>query len=254
MSSMSSVIRRSKAEARQAGCGFLPWREAPSVQERKPEAALVRDWEHKSVSQTLHEYVETFLCAPAARYGRDTMHALDVTGADVVLTDMALFGPSMAAEVRGVPRIGLMPNIYILPVRGIPPMGPGFMPARGPLGKLRDWVMRMIMTRLFNGGTRTLNRCRAGMGLPPIAGVIDQFLHVDRMLVLTSKSFDFRTEHLPRHVQYVGPVLDDPTWAPVTWQTPWPRDNSIPSCSWDSVPPSRIRGMSCAAAYRLFRH
>ena len=217
-----------EAEARQAGCGFLPWREAPSVKERKPEAALVRDWEHKSVSQTLHEYVETFLCAPAARYGRDTMHALDATGADVVLTDMALFGPSMAAEVRGFPRIGLMPNIYILPVRGIPPMGPGFMPARSPFGKLRDWVMRRIMTRLFNGGTRTLNHCRAELGLPPIAGVIDQFLHVDRMLVLTSKSFDFPTKHLPRHVQYVGPVLDDPIWAPVTWQTPWPRDNSDP--------------------------
>jgi hypothetical protein len=44
---------------------------------------------------------------------------------------MALFGPSMAAEVRGIPRIGVMPNIYILPARGLPPMGPGFMPGVG---------------------------------------------------------------------------------------------------------------------------
>jgi MGT family glycosyltransferase len=88
--------------------------------------------------------------------------------------------------------------------------------------------MRAIMTRLFNGGTRTLNRSRAELGLAPIAGVIDQFLHVDRLLVMTSASFDFPTEHLPAHVQYVGPVLDDPTWAPVNWETPWPRDNSDP--------------------------
>src|SRR4029079_662932 len=142
-----------EAEARQAGCGFLPWREAPSVKERKPEAALVRDWEHKSVSQTLHEYVTTFLWAPAARHGRDTMRAIDATKADVVLTDMALFGPSMAAEARGIPRIGLMPNIYILPVRGLPPMGPGLMPGRGLHGQLRDWLLRLIMTKLFNGGT-----------------------------------------------------------------------------------------------------
>jgi len=217
-----------EAEARQAGCGFLPWQEAPSVKERTPEASLVRDWEHKSISQTLHEYVDTFLCAPASRYGRDTMRALDKTGAGVVLTDMALFGPSMAAEVRGIPRIGLMPNIYILPVRGLPPMGPGFMPGHGPLGQLRDWLMRVIMTRLFNRGTRTLNRSRAEFKLAPIAGVIDQFLHVDRMLVLTSASFDFPTGHLPRHVQYVGPVLDDPAWTPAAWKAPWPGDNTDP--------------------------
>ena len=139
-------------EAKQAGCGFRAWQEAPSCAERTPEAALIRDWEQKSIMKSLHDYLESFLCGPAARYGRDTLRALDETRADVVLCDMALFGPSMAAEVRGIPRIGIMPNIYILPVKGVPPMGPGLMQARGPLGYFRDWVLRTMMTRMFNTG------------------------------------------------------------------------------------------------------
>lgn len=34
-----------------------------------------------------------------------------------------------------------------------------------------------------------------------------------RVLVLTSPSFDFATPHLPPNVRYVGPQLDDPSWA-----------------------------------------
>jgi len=215
-------------EARQAGCGFRAWEEAPSCATRTPEAALVRDWEQKSIMQSLRDYLESFLCGPAARYGRDTLRALDATGADIVLSDMALFGPSMAAESRGIPRIGLMPNIYILQVKGLPPMGPGLMPARGPLGYLRDWVLRTMMTRLFNTGTRSLNAARAEMNLPPIGGVIDQFLHLDRLLVLTSASFDFHSDHLSKHVVYAGPVLDDPTWSPGSWTPPWPAENTDP--------------------------
>ena len=66
------------------------------------------------------------------------------------------------------------------------------------------------------------------MKLPPIGGVIDQFLHVDRLLVLTSPSFDFHTDHLPKHVHHVGPVLDDPSWSPQSWQPPWPASNEDP--------------------------
>lgn len=213
-------------EALSAGLRFHPWREAPSCPARAPEAALLRDWEQKSILETLRAYLDSFLCGPAARYGRDTLRALDQTGADVVLTDAVLFGPSMAAAVRGLPRIALMPNIYILPVKGLPPMGPGFMPARGPLGHLRDWALRTLMTWMFNSGAPRLNQARAEMGLPPIAGVIDQFLDVDQLLVLTSADFDFHTDHLPSNVRYAGPVLDDPSWSTPgdAWEPPWPSD------------------------------
>ena len=216
-----------EAEALAAGCSFRPWREAPACAARTPEAALIRDWEDKSMMQTVNEYVETFLCGPAPRYARDTLQALDETGADVVLCDWVMIGASMAAEARGVPRIGLMPNTYILPVKGIPPMGPGLSPARGPIGHARDWAMRTMMTKMFNRGTATTNKARAELGLPPIAGLIDQFLNVDEFLVLTAEAFEFPSAHLPANVRYVGPVLDDPTWADDS-SVQWPTGNDGP--------------------------
>jgi MGT family glycosyltransferase len=48
------------------------------------------------------------------------------------------------------------------------------------------------------------------------------------VLVLTAQAFDFRGDHLPANVKYVGPVLDDPAWAGSAWTPPWPSDNHDP--------------------------
>ena len=217
-------------EARAAGCGFSAWEEAPSCAARTPEAALIHDWEDKSMMESLRTYLEDFLCGPAARYARDTLRVIDEVGADVVLCDMVMIGPSMAAELRGLPRFSLMPNIYMFPVKGLPPMGPGFMPARGPVGHLRDWVMRAMTAKMFNKGTPTLNKARAELGLEPIGSLLEQFLHVDRMFVLTAAAFEFPSEHFPANVMYVGPMLDDPAWsAPSTVSAlAWPAGNDDP--------------------------
>lgn len=219
-----------EAEAVAAGCGFTPWQEAPSCQARTPDAALIRDWEDKSMMQSMNEYLEDFLCRPAPRYARDTLRAFDDVGADVLLCDWVMIGSSMAAELRGIPRIGLMPNLYMFPVRGIPPMGPGFAPARGPLGHLRDWAMSAITTKMFNKGTNSVNEARAELGLAPVDALIDQFLNVDQLLVLTAAAFEFPSDHFPDNVRHVGPLLDDPTWsaAPVESAVSWPTGNNDP--------------------------
>ena len=221
-----------ESEAVAAGCTFHSWVEAPYCTARSPEAALVRDWEYKNPMKALHKYIDEFLCGPAPRYARDTLSVIDDIDADVVLCDVVMIGSSMAAEARGLPRIGLMPNIYILPTKGIPPMGPGFMPARTVFGHTRDAVMRFASTKAFNSGTGLVNQARSEIGLGPVESTIDQFLNVDRLAVMTSPSFDFETEHLPRHVRYVGPILDDPSWSTaasaVEWEAPWPVENTDP--------------------------
>lgn len=218
-------------EAAAAGCtSFQPWIEAPHCATRTPEAALVRDWEYKSPLDAIGKYVEEFLCAPADRYARDMLRALDATGADVVLCDFVLVGASMAAELRGVLRLGLMPNIYMFPVKGIPPLGPGLQPARGLLGHARDALMRAVMVRMFGRGTEKLNAARSRVGLDPVSHPIEQMLRVDEMLVLTSPSFDLQSPHMAGHVRYVGPVLDDPTWSGggAGWTPPWPENDRDP--------------------------
>jgi hypothetical protein len=75
------------------------------------------------------------------------------------------------------PRRGAAPGAsfcpWPLPLRSAdaPPFGPGLPPARGPLGRLRD---RLVRPLAFGTLERTMvppvNRTRAGLGLAPVAG------------------------------------------------------------------------------------
>ena len=118
----------------------------------------------------------------------------------------------------------LVHNIYLVPEPGKPAPGPGLLPARGLLGRARDAILSRAFLRLFNSGLPAVNRARAEQGLEPLRHTLDQLDHVDRVLVLTSESFDFHGTGHPSHVRYVGPVLADPSWAG-DWASPWPEND-----------------------------
>jgi hypothetical protein len=61
-------------------------------------------------------------------------------------------------------------------------------------------------------GLAMLNTARAGIGLPPLHDVFEQYRRLDRVLVLTSRSFDFAItqSELPANVRHVGPQLTLP--------------------------------------------
>jgi MGT family glycosyltransferase len=121
----------------------------------------------------------------------------------------------------------MMTNIWVLPTPGIPPIGPGFMPARGPLGRARDALLRRLVTRVFNRALPSLNAVRRDYGLGPVASTHAQMLRCDRMLVTTSPVFDLTSPAMPTNVRWVGPLLDDPAWSGA-WQSPWPADDGRP--------------------------
>jgi MGT family glycosyltransferase len=49
--------------------------------------------------------------------------------------------------------------------------------------------------------------------VPAVTEVFELFDRCDRLLVMTSPSFDFVPEVLPGNVRYTGPQLEDPAWA-----------------------------------------
>lgn len=49
----------------------------------------------------------------------------------------------------------------------------------------------------------------------------------DRVLLATSRAFDFPTERLPPALRYVGPLLDQPNWVG-DWISPWAVDDTRP--------------------------
>lgn len=135
-----------------------------------------------------------------------------------------MFGALIAGQAAGLPVAALVPNIWSIPVRGVPPLGGGFALAKGPLGRARDAALVTVTNRIFARGLPAVNAARAHHRLPPLTFFYDQVLTADRILVLTSPTFDYAAPYGPRNVRYVGPVLDDPTWAQ-PWTPPQPDDD-----------------------------
>jgi MGT family glycosyltransferase len=106
-------------------------------------------------------------------------------------------------------------------------MGSGAMPARSTLGHLRDTAMAAMFRRLFDSGLAPVNGTRSSLDLPPLQHTFDQHAHADRILLLSSEAFDFPGPSLPANVVYVGPQLEDPTWAE-PWVSPWSAADNRP--------------------------
>jgi MGT family glycosyltransferase len=205
----------------------MPWQRAPHRKTLLPEDDLLRDWETKSPFEMLRNFRDKFIAGPAPRYAADTLDAIDAISPDVVVTEYTIFGAFMAAEKRGLPAVGIVPNIWPLPAKGAPPFGPGFPLAKTILGKARDAFFRRLVSSTFDRALPTLNETRQKLGLEPIAAFFDQALQAQAFFVLTSAAFDFTSPFVPANVRYVGPVLDDPQWAE-PWTPPWPSENRDP--------------------------
>ncbi len=214
-------------EARAIGADHTPWVAAPHRKTRRPEDDIIKDYESTNPIKMIRTYIDSFVGRPAPEWAAETMAALEATRADVLVADMTIPATFMAAEKLGIPSMGYSPNIWMLPTPGIPPIGPGFAPARGPLGRARDWLMRALTHRAMSGATPYLNRARAAYGLPPVKTIYDQMLGADEVFLLTSPRFDFTSPAIPAKVRYGGPVLDDPAWCEA-WRSPWAADDSRP--------------------------
>ena len=209
------------------GATFAPWVAAPHRTSADPAEDLVRDWEATNPVEGLRRMRDRLIGGPAGAMAADTAGQIAAFSPEVVIADYFLFGAMIAAQGSGLPVAALVPNIWALPVRGVPPIAAGFPLARGPLGRARDAALVAVVNRVFAKGLPSLNAVRAEHGLAPLPSFYDQVLTADRILVLTSPAFDYAAPFVPGNVRYTGPVLDDPAWAE-PWTPPWPDDDPRP--------------------------
>jgi MGT family glycosyltransferase len=208
------------SEVRATGAVLRRWVLAPNRPDRRPENDPCRDWECKYPWQLVDRLIKTQFVGPAQRYSHDVSDAIDDTQPALVICSMFCLGGMVAAEAAGIPFDVLLPNIYLLPAKGMPAFGIGLLPARGALGRLRDRALNGFIEHLWDAkGLAGLNALRRRHGLSQVAHFLDQVHRARRQLILTSADFDFPGT-LPAGARYVGPVLDDPAWAEVTRWTP----------------------------------
>jgi MGT family glycosyltransferase len=195
------------------GAEHVPWERAPQRPNLDPQSAIIQDWDTSTPFQAFGRVRDGAMIGPAGLFAADVRAELHRRPADVVVGNFFVFGAQIAAEAEGVPFAFLVSNLLSFRGSGTPPLGPGLKPARGPLGRARDAALNRMMGRLFDKGLDELNGVRRANGLEPIASVLENFERADRLLLLTSRAFEYESYTPPANVRVVGPRLDDPAWA-----------------------------------------
>ena len=174
--------------------------------------AQIRAFEHGPPWRRIAAVRDRVLVTPIPRYAADVVAVAGLQGADVVLCE-GVPGIVVGALATGCPVAVLMPNIYLRPTAGRPPMGTGWSPGRHRLFQLRNTLAGKAYTRIIDTCVPAVNRAAAAYGVPPVAHTMDLYDRCARVLVMTSRSFDFAPDGLPGNVRYTGPQLEDPDWA-----------------------------------------
>ena len=201
-----------EASARSAGCGFTPWRDAPHLNSRAEQTAMIAAMEGRNpvrAAQAVKAYAGKDM---TSRFAGDVVATVRDSPVDAILAD-GLPGILIGAQSTGLPTAALLAQTYLRPTPGLPLPGTGWSPARSVPGRARDRLAPGTATWLLNRTLPRLNAVTARNGQSPLDDVFELFDRCSRVLVLTSPSFDFAAPRLPGNVRYVGPQLQDPGWA-----------------------------------------
>ncbi|HEY2535851.1 MAG TPA: glycosyltransferase [Solirubrobacteraceae bacterium] len=181
------------------------------------ETIELDDWQARNPLQSVRENTRVF-SARAEHDGPDLSRAIADTDPDALLVDINTWGGLMAAEAWGGPWAAFCP--FPLPLRSVdaPPFGPGFAPARGALGRVRDRIARpLVFGAVERLGRPALNEVRKRLGLAPIATVEEWFARAPLMLYMTAEPFEYPRRDWPENVVMIGPCAWDPPADPPPW-------------------------------------
>jgi MGT family glycosyltransferase len=158
----------------------------------------------------LRRAVRTF-CRRGPHEVAELRTAIAAVDPDVVLVDVNCFGGQAAAEQWGGPWGIWTPYPLPAPSRDVPPFGPGFPPARGPIGRARDAVARPLVSGQYERMlTAMAAEIRAGAGLPPVARGSELLTRPPLNIYLSAEPFEYPRRDWPANVRLVGPCEWEP--------------------------------------------
>jgi len=165
-------------------------------------------------------FADVFVGEAPARV-RDLRRILAEHSVDAMLSDGLMYGVGMAGELEGVPWATFGDGPLPFEEPDTPPFGPGLLPMRGPVGRLRNRLLSVVAARVvFRDAQRVYDRARADLGLPrdsrAVAGATGwPYLH----LQASTPAFEYPHRNLPGHVHWVGALRPDAPkdWVPPVW-------------------------------------
>jgi MGT family glycosyltransferase len=213
-----------ETSARSAGCTFSPWHEAPHFNSRGDRRAMIAALEADNPYRAFRAVKDYAGKAMSSRFARDVASTVRDFPVDAIMAD-ALPGILIGAQATRRPTAALVAQTYARPTPGLPLLGIGWSPGHSYLGKARDRLVPRMASRLLTPTLPRLNTVVEGYELLPLDHIFELFDRCNRVLVMTSPSFDFSAPQLPENVRYVGPQLDDPDWAA---EAKWQRQGTEP--------------------------
>jgi MGT family glycosyltransferase len=181
------------------------------------EAIEHDDFRGRTSTARLRRGLATF-AARAPEEVKDLRAAIADQRPDALLVDCATWGASAAAEAWGGPWAQWFPYPLPLSSRDAPPFGPGLPPARGPLGRLRDRLVRPLsISMLERASLPGFNAIRAQVGVPPYASADDMFTTPPLLLYMTAEPFEYPRSDWPASVRLIGPCSWDPPAEAPAW-------------------------------------
>ena len=198
------------------GFEFVPWRRAPIG--RDADAGGMAD---------LQAAFRKVIFIPILDHAADVADECRRVATDAVLTIDVLFGAALGAEHAGVGVAMLSPHVSVKPLPGVPSVGCGLKAPTTPQERAEVDAAGKRFSDVMNQFLPEMNSARAALDLMPLNHVFEIFDRADRVLLATSRAFDFPADYLPINTRYVGPLLDQPGWSK-SWTEQWPRGGEWP--------------------------
>jgi MGT family glycosyltransferase len=148
----------------------------------------------------------------------DLRNAIDEYRPDALLIDCMAWGASAEAEHGTRPWAQWFPYPLPLASRDVPPFGPGLTPAGGVLGRIRDVLLRPLLSGAMNKASLpALNATRACVGVRPFKSADEIFTVAPLLLYMTAEPFEYPRSDWPATVRMVGPCCWEPPSEPPAW-------------------------------------
>jgi UDP:flavonoid glycosyltransferase YjiC (YdhE family) len=169
--------RSQRGAVERAGHPFRAYERAPDYDATWSATSPFKDWADDPAI-VFAAMCDLLWFGAADRFAADVAAEIVREPTDALAVDYFAFGGMMAAERAGLPTAALWHTTF---------------------GEWDGW----------NAGRPALNAARAGVGLPPLDTVFEQYRRMDRVLVLTSAAFDLALAQagLPVNVVHAGPQL-----------------------------------------------
>lgn len=137
---------------------------------------------------------------------------------DLLLVDSFNFGAVTRAEASGLPWAMFTGGLLPIKGKGIPPLGLGLKPMRGPLGRVRDNLLWKVSEKIYgNALLPGLNELRSDAGLSTLKSPFELLAKPDAFLVASERPLEYPRVDLPANVTFVGPQTWDPPAETPTW-------------------------------------